>query len=397
LYSVADPRQIGDPENPPVLEAHFHLRVEGAELELTRPVEYRYVDHIYGELTRPLAVVPPVGIQFSQTSLVFPNTNSRRIEVPVRATTGKSSGDVTLEAPAGWRVEPASQHFELAGADQQSTAIFEVTPPSSDSEAELHAVATIGERKISVGYVVISYPHIPAQTLFPPASTKLVRADIKLISKNIGYVTGAGDEVPDALRQMGGNVSFLSADDLSAGDLSHYDAIVTGVRAWNVRGDLRANYQRLFDYMQNGGALIVQYNVPEGGIFGGDAALLEHIGPYPITVGRDRVTDEDAPVAFPHPENPLLRSPNPITVKDFTGWVQERGLNFASQWDPKYEPVLESHDPGEEPQLGGELYARYGKGAYVFTAYSWFRELPAGVAGAYRLFANMLDAAKAGQ
>ena len=253
LYSVPDPRLIGDPENPPVLEAHFRLRIEGTELELTRPVEYRYIDHIYGELTRPLAVAPPVGIQFRETSLVFPNTNSRRIEVPVRATTGKASGEVQLEAPAGWRVEPASQPFDLAAAGQQTVAIFDVTPPSSDSQAELHAIATAGARKISTGYVVISYPHIQAQTLFPPATTRLVRADIKLVSKNIGYVMGAGDEVPDALRQMGASVVLLSPDNLAAGDLSQYDAIVTGVRAWNVRADLRANYQRLFDYAQNGG------------------------------------------------------------------------------------------------------------------------------------------------
>ena len=395
LYSVPDPQLIGDAENPPTMEAHFRLRIDGTDLDIARPVEHRYIDHIYGEMTRPLAIVPPVGVQFSETSLIFPNTNSRRIEVPVRATTGKSSGDLTLEAPAGWRVEPASQHFDLAAADQQTTAMFEVTPPSSDAQGELRAIATVGDRKISAGYVVISYPHIPAQTLFPPAATKLVRADIKLVSKNIGYVAGAGDAVPDALRQIGANVTFLSADNLSAGDLSQYDAIVTGVRAWNVRADLRANYQRLFDYVQNGGALIVQYNVPEGGMFGGDPSLLEHIGPYPITIGHDRVTDEDSAMTFPHPANPLLQSPNPITEADFSGWVQERGLNFASKWDPQYEPILECRDAGEDPQLGGELYARYGKGAYIFTAYSWFRELPAGVPGAYRLFANMLDAAKA--
>ncbi|HML16864.1 MAG TPA: PIG-L family deacetylase, partial [Bryobacteraceae bacterium] len=162
LYSVPDPRLIGDPENPPVMEAHFRLRIEGADLDLTRPVQYRYVDHIYGELTRPLAIVPPVAIQFGGTSLVFPNTDSRRIEVPVRATTGKSSGDVELEAPSGWRIEPSSRHFDLAAADQQSTAVFDVTPPSEDAQAELRAVATVGDRKIAVGYVVISYPHIPA-------------------------------------------------------------------------------------------------------------------------------------------------------------------------------------------------------------------------------------------
>ena len=394
LYTVPDPRQIGDPENPPALEGHFHIKVAGAELDLTRPAEYRYVDRVYGETLRPLAIVPPVAVNFFGSALIFPNTNARRIEVPLRANTARVAGEVQLEAPAGWRVEPASQHFDLALNAQPTTAAFTVTPPSSDSEGSLRAVATVGDRKISVGGELIAYSHIPTQTLFPPAETKVVRADVQITAKNIGYVMGAGDEVPDALRQMGAQVTLLSADDLAAGDLSHFDAIVTGVRAFNTRADLRANIQRVFDYVQNGGAMIVQYNAVEGGPFGGDASLLEHIGPYPITLSRDRVTDTNAPLVFPNPENPLLHAPNPIGEKDFSGWVQERGLNFASEWDPKYQSVLESHDPGEEPHPGGELYVRYGKGVYVFSAYSWFRELPAGVAGAYRLFANMVSAAK---
>jgi LmbE family N-acetylglucosaminyl deacetylase len=393
LYTVPDPRMIGDPENPPVLKAHFRMKIAGAEIELDRPVEYRFIDHLYGERTRPLAIIPLVGIDLSQRALVFPNTNSRRVEVPVRANTSKTAGDLKLEAPDGWRVEPASRHFELSSADEQSLAVFDVTPPSSDAQTQLRATATIGDKPISVETQVISYPHIPAQTLFPASETKLVRADIRTLAHSVGYVMGAGDEEPDAIRQMGIAVTMLTTDDLSTGDLSRFDAIVTGVRAWNVRADLRANAQRLFDYANNGGALIVQYNVLEGGPFGGDPSLLEHIGPYPITISRDRVVDENAPVKF-DPQNPLLRAPNKITDKDFEGWVQERGLNFASAWDPKYESVLESHDPGEEAHPGGELYARYGKGVYIFTAYSWFRELPAGVPGAYRLFANMLSAAK---
>ena len=393
LYTVPDPKMIGLPENPPVLAAHFRMKIAGAEIELERPVQYRFIDHLYGERTRPLAIVPPVGIDLSQRALVFPNTTSRRVEVPVRANTGRAAGELKLEAPDGWRVEPASRHFELSSSGEQSTAVFEVTPPSADAQTELRATATVGDKQISVGTQVISYPHIPPQTLFPVSETKLVRADIRTLAHNVGYIMGAGDEVPDAIRQMGISVTLLTSDDLATGDLSRFDAIVTGVRAFNVRADLRANVQRLFDYVQNGGDLIVQYNVLEGGPFGGDPSLLEHIGPYPISTSRDRVVDEDARVTF-DPNNPLMREPNKITNKDFAGWVQERGLNFASAWDPKYESVLESHDPGEEPHPGGELYTRYGKGVYIFTAYSWFRELPTGVPGAYRLFANMMSAAK---
>jgi hypothetical protein len=248
---------------------------------------------------------------------------------------------------------------------------------------------------------VIEYPHIPVQTLFPPAQAALVRTDVKVLSKNVGYVMGAGDEVPAALHQMGCDVMLLSADDLARGDLSKYDAIVTGVRAWNVRPDLRAHYSRLYEYAQKGGTVVVQYNVPEGGgpgptgVTPTDNTILEHIGPYPIRISRsDRVTVEEAPVTYPNPQISLLQAPNKIVPADFDGWVQERGLYFADQWDPKYQTVLSSHDPGEMPLPGGMLYTRLGKGAYIFTAYSWFRELPAGVPGAYRIFANLLSAGK---
>jgi LmbE family N-acetylglucosaminyl deacetylase len=394
MYTVRDARMIGLAENPPVLEARFSIRVAGADLEIVRPVQYRYIDHVYGELARPLAVVPPAAVSFSERALVFATAASRRIDVPVKATTGRIAGDVHLEAPEGWRVEPPAQHFELSAPGQETTAAFDVTPPSSDSQALLRAVAMVGDRRITVGMQVIDYPHIPAQTLFPRAETKVVRGDVRNLSKNVGYIMGAGDEVPASLRQIGVEVTLLSPTDLSRGNLSRFDAIITGVRAFNVRPDLRANYQRLFDYAAQGGTVIVQYNVLEGGPFGGDPSLLEHIGPLPITISRDRVTVEEAPVAFPNPANPLLHAPNEITARDFDGWVQERGLYFASEWDLKYQSVLESHDPGEEPHPGGELYLRYGKGVYVFSAYAWFRQLPAGVPGAYRLFTNMLSAGK---
>jgi hypothetical protein len=394
MYRVPDPRMIGNPENPPVLDANFRVNVAGAKIEISRPVAYRYVDHIYGEQLRPLAIVPPVGVELPVQALVFGSAAPRRIDILVKANIAKASGEVDLEAPAGWRIEPASRHFDLTAVDEQIAASFTVTPPSADAQGELRAVATVGERRVSSRTEVISYPHIPAQTLFPPSDAKLVRASIFTLSKNIGYIMGAGDEIPSALRQIGCEVTFLSTDDLVRGDLSRYDAIVTGVRAFNVREDLRANYQRLLDYTQNGGTLIVQYNVLEGGPFGGNPALLEHIGPYPIKISRDRVTVEDVPVTFPNPGNPVLHSPNEITEHDFDGWVQERGLYFANEWDPRYQSVLESHDPGEQPMPGGMLYTKYGKGVYIFSAYSWFRELPAGVPGAFRIFANMLSASK---
>jgi LmbE family N-acetylglucosaminyl deacetylase len=478
LYSVRNPRNIGLAENAPVLEAHFTVKIAGVEITLTRPVQNRYTDQVYGDLIRPLAVVPPVSIDLAEHSLVFADTNPREIEVPIRSNAGKPSGEAHLEVPAGWKVEPATRHFDLGGAGEQTTVAFELTPPASASRGTVRAVALVGGRSVSSSTEVIQYPHFPVQTLFPPAEASLVRADIRNLSKNIGYVMGAGDEVPGSLRQIGCDVTMLSAEDLTHGDLSRYDAIVTGVRAWNTRADLRANYQRLYDYTSNGGTVVVEYSRPEAGPGGGgrgggapapagqtggagqgaapgaapaaganppaDAGarggggrgggrggrgagqaangagqnasgattppptprgpvaaelveatgLIEHMGPYPMHISNDRVTVEEAPVTFPNPQLALLHAPNEITSADFDGWVQERGLYFADRWDSRYVSVLESHDPGEEPLPGGMLYTKYGKGAYVFSAYDWFRELPAGVPGAYRLFANMLSAAK---
>jgi hypothetical protein len=419
LYSVPDPRDIGLPEDPPVLTAHFRVQVAGTELELPRPVQYRYVDRVYGEQVRPFTVIPPVALSLSEHAIVFGDAKMRRIEVGVRSNGGKAAGDVRLDVPAGWTVEPASRHFELTAAEEQINVYFNLTPPAGESRGKIRAIAQVGTQTVSTGTEVIQYPHITTQTLLPPAEATLVRTDIRILSKTVGYVMGAGDDVPQAIRQLGQEVTLLTEADLAHGDLGRFDAIVTGVRAFNTRPDLRANIQRLFDYANNGGTLIVQYNVPEGGAppqgspaaagqtlpaaaptpavaASGDGGLLAHIGPYPIRISRnDRVTVEDAPIAFPNPDLRLLHAPNQITAADFDGWVQERGLYFSDQWDPKYVSVLESHDPGEMPLPGGMLYAPVGKGVYIFSAYDWFRELPAGVPGAYRMFANMLSAAKA--
>jgi LmbE family N-acetylglucosaminyl deacetylase len=397
MYRVSDPEKIGDPENAPVLTAEFHFKIAGLDIHLTRPVEHRYVDRVYGELVRPLAIVPPVGVEFGGMALVFPEKKPRRVEVPVKANAGRVGGELRLQAPAGWKVEPAVQQFSLSAADEQVVLGFDLTPPEGESQGTLRAVAKVGGREIAAATQVIDYPHIEAQTLFPPADAKVVRADIQNLARTVGYIMGAGDEVPEALRQMGAEVTLLSGDDLVHGELRRFDAIVTGVRAFNTRPDLRANYPRLFQYVADGGTLIVQYNTPDPGpnnTVVPNSTTLAHIGPYPIKTGRERVTVEDAPVTFPNPDLALLHKPNEITARDFEGWVQERGLNFASEWDPRYLSVLESHDPGEKPLLGGELYTQYGKGAYIFSSYDWFRELPAGVPGAYRLFANMLSAAK---
>jgi LmbE family N-acetylglucosaminyl deacetylase len=392
-YTVPNQLDIGLAENPPLLRAHFHLRIEGADIEAIRPVRYRYIERSQGELTRAVIVEPEVALQLSEGARVFPSGAARSIDLQVEANVPAAAGRVQIQVPSGWAVEPRVLDFKLTSAGQETPASFRITPPAHDSKGILEASATVGDAKIAVGMQLINYPHIPPQVLFTPSKTSLVRTDVRVLAKTVGYVMGAGDEVPEALRQLGADVVLLSADDMARCDLGRFDAIVTGVRAYNTRPDLRANQERLLEYVKNGGAMLVQYNVLEGGFVGGDPSSVANIGPYPIKIGRDRVTVEEAPVE-PLVASPLLHQPNEITAKDFEGWVQERGLYFASEWDPHYQALFETHDPGEKPLRGGTLYTRYGKGVYIFTAFSWFRELPAGVPGAYRIFANFLSAGK---
>jgi len=389
-YTVKSQKLIGLPENPPLATATFTLTIDGEQITLERPVIYRWVDHLRGQLTRPISIVPPIAIRLSDPALIFPDAETKRTTVELESVAA-GSGSVALQALDGWRVQPASSTYQLRTKGEELPQSFTITPPAESNISKAVVSAHFGNRTVDVATELIDYPHIPPQYLFPPASVKLVRADIRNLARNVGYIMGAGDEMPEALRQIGSRVTLLTADDLARGDLSQYDAIVTGVRAYNTRPDLRASIDRLLEYVHAGGTLIVQYNTLD--FFTSDSTA-DRLGPWPITISHDRVVDETAPIVFQHPDSPLLHAPNQITEADFSGWVQERGLYFASKWDSQYQSLFETHDPGEKPMLGGTLYARYGRGVYIFTALSWFRQLPAGVPGAFRMFANLLSAGK---
>ena len=421
VYTVRNQLDIGRPENPPLLRARFRLRIDGQPIEIARPVVFRYIERAQGELTRPIIVEPAVALEWSRRAQLFPSSSSKNLELQVRANVSGTSGEVKLATPPAWRAVPESEKFELASAGDEVSLRFQIRPPNEEHQSLLEADAAAGGQNIAVAMQTISYPHIPPQVLFQPANAELVRSDVKLLAKRIGYVMGAGDEIPDALRQLGAEVVLLNSDDLARSDLARFDAIVTGIRAYNTRPDLRANQERLLKYVEDGGTLVVQYLDAERSPFGGGGRggrgagpqtsaqamgrgqaarggsarpVAFQAGPYPFETGLDRVTVEDSPVRLPNPDCPLLHQPNEISPRDFEGWIQERGLNFAAEWDPRYKTLFETHDPGEKPLLGSTLYTRYGKGAYVFTAFSWFRELPAGVPGAFRIFANLLSAGK---
>ena len=410
VYQVDDQMMIGLPDTPAAAAVRVRLTVDGLPIELVRPVKHRYADHASGERVRPMVVVPAVAVNLPEPVALFPDTAARQVQVSVQANVANAQGELRLEVPAGWKAEPVSRNFEIAVSGEQRVMTFQVTPPAGETTAGLRAVAKVKGRDIASGIQVIAYPHFPPQALFPPSYIKLVRANIKVTAKKVGYIMGAGDGMPDALRQLGLDVTPLGQSDLDQGDLSRFDAIVAGVRAYNVRSDIRANQPRLLDYVKNGGTYVVQYQTgdsPDPTAPRGQqqppnpfnqqqsAPVTTNLGPYPFAVpggNKYRITVEESPLKFPNQDSPLLQYPNHINPKDFDGWVQERGVYFAVQWDPHYQTVLSSQDPGEPPMEGGQIWTRYGKGVYIFTAYSWFRQLPAGVPGAYRLFANLLSA-----
>ncbi|UYZ65065.1 PIG-L family deacetylase [Hymenobacter weizhouensis] len=379
---------IGLPENPLVAELGIFLKSD--ELTpITVPVQYKSTDPVEGEKYRPLAVVPPVMVNIAGRAYVFADAQPKTIPVTLRAGKAGVKGTLALTLPAGWKAEPASIPFELGAKDAEQTVQFRVQPGAGAAEgrAELRAVATVDGQAYSRGYQAIEYNHIPTQILFPEAVAPLVKLDLKRRGQEIGYLMGAGDEVPDALRQIGYTVTLLKPEDLTDQNLRRFDAVVLGVRAYNTVDRLKTLQPTLLRYVENGGNLVVQYVTNRG-------VVLPEIGPYPLKLSSDRVTVENAPVKLLNPQHPVLAGPNRISTRDFDGWVQEQGLYYPSQWDPKYQTVISSQDPGETPKESAILVAPYGKGHYIYTGLSFFRELPAGVPGAYRLFTNLVSLGK---
>ncbi|MBI4465259.1 MAG: PIG-L family deacetylase, partial [Acidobacteria bacterium] len=392
---------IGAAQNPAILKGNFQFQIstngKTLPIEQQADVVFRFGDRVYGQREKPLTVVPSVAVWLEPEATIFPAGSRQDKDLMVRVRNHaqtRQEGTIRLELPPGWRSEPAEKPFVLEGLGDELPARFEVFEPDSqlNSERERHpvkAVAQTKEASYSTGYQVVDYPHIQPRYWFRPAVADLVRFDVQVAPNlKVGYVMGSGDAVPEALKQLGVVVEPLGPEALTFTDLSRYDAIVTGIRAYELRKDLVSNHARLMDYVRNGGVMIVQYSRTGG--------YSEPLGPYPMKLGASpRVAVEEAPVEILEPSHPVFHFPNTITENDFAGWVQERGTYFMESWDSQYQPLLTSHDPGEPPQKGGMLLASYGKGYYLYTGYVWFRQLPAGVPGAYRIFANLISLGKA--
>ncbi len=381
------------PFAPPRLTAKVELMLSGERVTITQPVEYRFADKTFGEIRREFKVAPALTVTMHPTLLVIPQDSKNRTrEIAVEVTNNAlraPGGSVKLAVPPGWRVEGGDQPLAFTRQNERTARVFRVTPPAgATGNFQLQAVAEAGEKQYTNGYTTIAYPHIETHFVYRPAEVKTELFEVKVApGLNVGYVMGSGDEVPEALRQLGVNVKLINEAELASGNLSVYDTIILGIRVYEVNEHVIANNKRLLDYVSNGGTLIVQYNKQEFGA--------GNFAPYPVKMaGSLRVTDEEAAVKILVPDHPVFNYPNRITDQDWKGWVQERGLYFLSEWDAKYTPLLSAPEDTGKELKGGQLIAQYGKGNYIFTGYAWFRQLPAGVPGAYRLFANMISLPK---
>lgn len=383
-YSISNMDLIGKTENDPSVIFDIQLEFQGTILNYNIPLVFKYRDPVEGESYAPFYILPAVTMNFKEDIQVFynePKTNLIKLAIHREGMKGR----LNLKGPKGWSINPSSIEIPMSTAGQEFEYEISIMP---NSEAENGVIDAYFKSDLGEIYnkslVEIVYDHIPDQVYFPNAESKIVNIELEKYGERIGYIDGAGDVIPQVLSNIGYQVDILEEDGLKAHKLNQYDAIVLGIRALNTQNRIDYMMPSLLEYCKNGGTLILQYNTSY-------RLKTENFAPYPLEISRDRVTEEDAKVSFLKPDHPVLNTPNKISKADFENWVQERGLYFPSEWSQEYEAILSWHDTGEPPRDGSLLVAQYGKGHYIYTGISLFRELPAGVPGAYRLLANLVS------
>jgi LmbE family N-acetylglucosaminyl deacetylase len=386
LFSVTDPKLIGKPENDPAISFELVITLGADKLPLTVPVVYKQTDPVKGEIYRPFEIVPEVFLNLSDKVMLFKDISPKQVKVVVKSSAEDVSGNLSLTVPDGWRTEPTVVPVSLDRRGEEQTILFTVYPSSTEMTGTLTATFSSKGKVYDNALQTIQYDHIPVQTLLPKAQAKIVRLNLKKEGNTIGYINGAGDDVPIALRNMGYEVWEMKNEEVTPANLLNVDAVVLGVRAFNTNERLRFLMADLLWYVENGGVLVVQYNTT--------LDLGKIYTPFRLQLSRDRVSEEDAEVRILKADHRALSYPNTITKNDFDGWVQERGLYFPNAWADNFEALLSMNDTGETPKDGSLLVAKYGKGYYVYTGLSFFRELPEGVPGAYKLFANLVSLGK---
>lgn len=384
MYTVSNQENIGIPDIIRQVKVVFNVKISGVEIPFERTVVYKYNDGVKGEMYNFLDIVPEVTTSVLEKVLIFGSTKSKMIPVKVRAGKDGIKGNLQLELPKSWDVSPKEIPFTLEKKGNEQIFYFEVTPPVNPEEVVAKSIASVDNKRFDKDQTIIDYPHITKQMVLKPAESKCIRIDLKTNGDSIAYIMGAGDEVPESLAQMGYKVSIIKPEEITPEKLDSFNVVITGIRAYNTVNALANKQNILFNFVKSGKNMIVQYNT-----YG--KTVTDQIAPYPLKISNDRVTEENAKVTFLAPNHPILNTPNKISTKDFEGWTQEQGLYYPDQYDPAFTPILSSHDKGESPKNGALLVAPYGKGYYIYTGLSFFRELPEGVAGAYRLLSNMIS------
>jgi len=385
-FTVDDQQLIGLPEAPDLPQVTVSFYIAGKNIDYQIPIQYRYTDPVRGEVKNPVVIAPALTVNLQQKAFIFNGNTPKQLELLFASNAEQVHAKVRPLLPKGWRAEPNQFEVKLAHRNDEMSKVLTIYPgEQAGNQDSLRFEITYADQKQETAYALheIRHEHIPQITWFPLAAAKLSKIETATSAKRIGYLAGAGDLVAQSLRELGLTVDNLTENDIIHRDLSVYDAIITGIRIYNVNERMRFIQPKLWAYVENGGTLVEQYNVSNG-------LKVSQIGPYPFTLSRDRVTNEDAPVVFKDSKNQVLNYPNKITEADFEGWIQERGLYFTSDADPRYQQPLQMNDANEDPSTGSLLVAKYGKGKYVYTSLAFFRELPAGVPGAYRLFVNLL-------
>ena len=386
MYTVNNRLLVGKPENESATKVSFDVTVLDLNLKLERPLTYKSTDPVKGEVYRPFEILPPASINISDKVFVFNTNAAKNIQLTVKANMANVIGVAEIKVSEGWSITIKNPEFKLAAKGDEAVIDAVLIPGKSAVNGKLQASMKINELNYSKSIKRIEYDHIPYQFILADAEASLVKVDLKKSGNMIGYIPGAGDDVVACLKQIGYEVTVLSDELISKENLSKYNTIITGVRAYNTNDRLQTYYTKLMEYVKNSGNFIVQYNTnnrigPVG----------TKIGPYPFTISRERVTNENAEMRFVNPKHSALNFPNIISSKDFDGWVQERGIYFAAEQDKNYETVLSSNDKDEKPNEGSLIIGKYGKGNFVYTGLAFFRQLPAGVPGAYRLFTNLIS------
>ena len=384
MYRVDDQKNIGVPDVIRQVKVNFNIDIQGITIPFTRNIVYKMNDDVKGEVYQPLDIVPDVTSSFLEKVYIFNSNKSKTIAVKIKSGKESIQGKIKLEIPKDWQVVPSESQFKMDKKGEEQIVIFTVTPSKEIDENLIKSIVTIDGKTFDKTQIDINYSHIYKQMVLKPAEAKVLKIDLKIKNEKIAYIMGAGDEVPKSLSAMGYDVTILKPNEITTENLLKFDVAITGIRAYNVVNELKYKQDILLDFVSKGKTMIVQYNTL-------DDLVTDKIAPFPLKISRDRVTEENAEVRFLDKENSILNSPNSLTSKDFERWKQEQGLYYPKEFDKNFKAIISSNDKGETPKDGAILHCKYGKGNYIYTGISFFRELPEGVSGAFRLMANMIS------